>query len=158
MARIPRMVITGEQTVYHVISRTALDGFPFGDIEKDYFFKKVKQLSKIYFTEIIGICCMGNHFHLLVRMLPENEFSDADIKQRFERLYGKDRFFAEGQIPFFRAKWSSLSEFMKDVKLGFTRFYNKRYNRRGFLWGDRFKSVIVEDGATLINCLAYIDF
>ncbi|MFC1886023.1 transposase [Thermodesulfobacteriota bacterium] len=157
MARIPRMVITGEQTVYHVMSRTALDGFPFGDVEKDYFFKVVKQLSKIYFTEIIGICCMGNHFHLLVRMLSENEFSDADIKNRFEKCYGKDRFFSEGQIPFFRAKWSNLSELIKDIKLSFSRFYNKRHNRRGFFWGDRFKSVIVEKGETLINCLAYID-
>ncbi len=32
MARIPRMLNGGEKTVYHVISRTALDGFPFGDI------------------------------------------------------------------------------------------------------------------------------
>jgi len=157
MARIPRMLITGEHTVYHVISRTALDGFPFGDVEKDHFYRVVKQMSKIYFTEIIGLCCMGNHFHLLVRMLPEEEFSGADIKKRHERCYGKDRFFSEGQIPFFRAKWSNLSEFIKDVKLGFTRFYNKRHNRRGFLWGDRFKSVIVEDGQTLVNCLAYID-
>jgi predicted nuclease of restriction endonuclease-like (RecB) superfamily len=30
-------------------------------------------------------------------------------------------------------------------------------NRRGYFWGDRFKSVIMENGATLINCLAYID-
>ncbi|MFC1887121.1 transposase, partial [Thermodesulfobacteriota bacterium] len=157
MPRIARMIIDGEPSVYHVMSHTALDGFPFGDIEKDYFFKIVKGLSKIYFSEIIGICCMGNHFHLLVRMLPESDFSDIDIKQRFERLYGIDRFLANGQIPFFRAKWSSLSEFVKDVKLGFSRFYNKRHNRRGFLWGDRFKSVIVENGMTLINCLAYID-
>ncbi|CAB1066082.1 hypothetical protein D1BOALGB6SA_10881 [Olavius sp. associated proteobacterium Delta 1] len=27
----------------------------------------------------------------------------------------------------------------------------------GYFWGDRFKSVIVENGETLINCLAYID-
>jgi hypothetical protein len=26
-----------------------------------------------------------------------------------------------------------------------------------YCWGDRFKSVIVENGETLINCLAYID-
>jgi hypothetical protein len=32
-----------------------------------------------------------------------------------------------------------------------------RHNRRGYFWGDRFKSVIVENGKTLINCLAYID-
>ena len=29
--------------------------------------------------------------------------------------------------------------------------------RKGFFWGERFKSVIVENGNTLINCLAYID-
>jgi hypothetical protein len=41
--------------------------------------------------------------------------------------------------------------------MGFSRFYNRRHNRRGFFWGDRFKSVIVEKGETLINCLTYID-
>ncbi|MGD9212759.1 MAG: hypothetical protein PVI90_18390 [Desulfobacteraceae bacterium] len=41
--------------------------------------------------------------------------------------------------------------------MSFSRFYNRRHNRRGFFWGDRFKSVIVEKGETLINCLAYID-
>ena len=36
-------------------------------------------------------------------------------------------------------------------------FYNKRHHRRGTLWGERFKSVMVENSETLINCLAYID-
>ena len=45
MPRIARMVIDGEQAVYHVMSRTALDGFPFGEVEKDYFFKAVKRLG-----------------------------------------------------------------------------------------------------------------
>jgi hypothetical protein len=31
------------------------------------------------------------------------------------------------------------------------------FPRRGYFWGDRFKSVIVDKGETLINCLAYID-
>jgi hypothetical protein len=46
---------------------------------------------------------------------------------------------------------------MREIKVNFARFYNRRYNRRGYFWGDRFKSVIVENGETLINCLAYID-
>lgn len=45
----------------------------------------------------------------------------------------------------------------KSNKSGFSRYYNKRHKRKGFFWNDRFKSVIVEDGDTLINCLAYID-
>ena len=46
---------------------------------------------------------------------------------------------------------------MREIKVGFARYYNRRNNRRGYFWGDRFKSVIVENGETLINCLAYID-
>ena len=157
MPRIARMVIEGEQAVYHVMSRTALDGYPFGDVEKDHFIKVVKRLSEVYFTEILGFCFMDNHFHMLVRMRPESDFSNVDVRKRFERYYGKEKVVSDGQIPSFRARWSSLSEFVKEVKLGFTRFYNRRHNRRGFLWGDRFKSVIIEKGETLINCLAYID-
>ncbi|CAB1055781.1 hypothetical protein D1BOALGB6SA_515 [Olavius sp. associated proteobacterium Delta 1] len=44
MPRTPRMVIADETTVYHVMSRTALDGFPRGDIEKDF---KQKDLPTI---------------------------------------------------------------------------------------------------------------
>ena len=46
---------------------------------------------------------------------------------------------------------------MKELKQRFSRYYNKLHERRGYFWGDRFKSVIVENGDTLINCLAYID-
>ena len=56
-----------------------------------------------------------------------------------------------------REKWGSLSEFAKEIKQGFSRFYNKRHGRKGFFWSERFKSVIVDNGETLINCLAYID-
>jgi hypothetical protein len=54
-------------------------------------------------------------------------------------------------------KLSNLSEFVREIKVGFARYYNRGHNRRGYFWGDRFKSVIVEKGETLINCLAYID-
>ena len=77
--------------------------------------------------------------------------------KRFADFYGDERIFAEGLLPSLRQKFSSLSEFMREIKVGFARFYNRRYNRHGYFWGDRFKSVIVENGETLINCLAYID-
>jgi putative transposase len=100
---------------------------------------------------------MGNHFHILVKMFPEYQFTDEDIKKRYEAFYGDERLFAAGWIPSLRGKLSNLSEFMREIKVGFTRYYNKRHRRRGYFWGDRFKSVIVEKGETLINCLAYID-
>ena len=36
MARIPCSTLADEPAVYHVISRTAPDGFVLGDVEKDY--------------------------------------------------------------------------------------------------------------------------
>ena len=89
---------------------------------------------------------MGNHFHMLVKMFPENRFTEAEIQKRFERFYGDKRTFTRGQIPYFREKLSSLSEFIRQIKVGFGRYYNRHNNRRGYFWGDRFKSVIVDKG------------
>jgi REP element-mobilizing transposase RayT len=139
------------------MSRTALPGYPLDDIEKDFFVALTKKLGLLYFVEILGFCCMGNHFHLLVRMRPDSDFSDAGMMKRLAAFYGEDKVFGDGQLPYFRQKLSSLSEFVREIKVGFARFYNKRHGRRGYFWGDRFKSVVVEKGETLINCLAYID-
>jgi hypothetical protein len=92
-----------------------------------------------------------------VKIFPEYKFTDEDIKKRYEAFYGDERTFAAGWIPSLREKLSNLSEFVREIKVGFTRYYNKRHHRRGYFWGDRFKSVIVEKGETLINCLSYID-
>ena len=157
MARIPRILITGEPTAYHVISRTALQGYPIEDFEKDFFVDLLKRFSQLYFVEVLGFSVMSNHFHVLLRMRPESDYDDEIIRRRHQTFYGKDRVPDDGQIPFLRKKYASLSEFMREIKQRFTRFYNKRHNRRGYFWGDRFKSLVVENGETLINCLAYID-
>ena len=157
MPRTQRLIINDESTVYHVMSRTALDGFPLGDIEKDFMLDLIRRYAALYLVEILGFCLMGNHFHILVKMFPEYKFTDEQIKKRYVEFYGDDRAFADGWIPSLRVKLSSLSEFMREIKVGFARYYNRWNNRRGYFWGDRFKSVIVENGETLINCLAYID-
>lgn len=157
MPRYARMIIPEEKACYHVMSRTALDNFPFGDVEKDEFVKIIKKFSLIYFVEMLGYSILGNHFHILVRMHPDSNYSDKEIKRRFVLIYGEEAVFEEKLIPHFRKKWSNLSKFMQEIKQTFSRYYNKRKKRRGTLWGERFKSVIVENGETLINCLAYID-
>jgi putative transposase len=52
------------RTVYDVMSRTALDGFPLGDIEKDFMLGLIRKYDRLYLVEILGFCLMGNHFHL----------------------------------------------------------------------------------------------
>ena len=160
MPRIARIIVKNEPAVYHVMSRTALDGFVLGDVEKEYLVDLIKKLSMVYFTEVLGFCIMGNHFHLLVRMHQNKKYSDNEIRERFILYYGEknsNRELNSANILQLRKKWSDLSEYMKEIKQSFSRFYNRKHNRKGFFWSERFKSVIVDNGETLINCLAYID-
>jgi hypothetical protein len=90
-------------------------------------------------------------------MHPEDEVSDEEVIKRYKEYYGDDKYLAKEQVDEVRKRLCSLSAYVKDIKQGFTRYYNKKYNRRGYFWGDRFKSMIVEDGRTLVNLLAYVD-
>ncbi|CAB1078123.1 hypothetical protein JY97_16640 [Alkalispirochaeta odontotermitis] len=71
--------------------------------------------------------------------MPENEFSDEQILKRYTDFYGDERILADGLVPSLRMKLFSLSEFMREIKVNFARFYNRRHYRRGYFWGDRFK-------------------
>ncbi len=157
MPRTARLLLEDRPSVYHVMSRTALDGLPFGDVEKDMLLTLIKRYATLYFCEILGFALMGNHFHILVRMAPASSISDHDVRDHFAQCYGDNIPPSPNQINELRRKWTSLSEFMRELKQSFSRYYNKRHSRRGTLWGERFKSVLVEDGPTLLHCLAYID-
>jgi REP element-mobilizing transposase RayT len=157
MPRIARFVRSDVPTIYHVISRTALDGFPLQDTEKDYLLQLIRHFGKFYFADVLGFCIMSNHFHLVVRMHPRDHLSDDAMKKRLEAWFPKGREITPTTIAQFRERWSSLSKLVKDIKQGFTRFYNKQHNRKGYFWGDRFKSLIVQNGRSLVNLLAYVD-
>ncbi len=86
------MVVKGEDAVYHVMSRTALDGYVLGDVEKEHLLGLMKESSSVYFVEVLGFCIMGTHFHVLVRMKTSKAYSDADVKDRLAIYYeGKER-------------------------------------------------------------------
>jgi len=157
MARIARFVRSDKPTVYHVVSRTALPGLPITAQDKDYLLGLIRKLSTLYCTDILGFCIMGNHFHLVCRMYPASEVSDEEIQRRCKAYYGEDQMIAGEHLESYRERLTSLGAFIKDIKQGFTRYYNRRTGRKGFFWGERFKSLIVQDGKTLINLLAYVD-
>ncbi|AEH45256.1 hypothetical protein Thein_1390 [Thermodesulfatator indicus DSM 15286] len=160
MPRIPRLLTNNPKAAYHVISRTALPGHDvLGSEEKEHLLQLINWLSQVYFVEVYGFAIMGNHFHLLCRMLPENQFSDEEVARRIKLYYQEKRkvFIYEDMIKKWRARLSSLSRYVQDIKQRFSRWYNKRVDRKGYFWADRFKSVIIETGEALLNCLAYIE-
>jgi REP element-mobilizing transposase RayT len=167
---------------YHVMSRTAGGEMVFGDTEKEAFRRLMWRMAKFSGVEVLTYAVMGNHFHLLVKV-PER----AKFLKRFEGEGGEDRLLghlsllyskaflvslrqelarvreagreAEVQLILdaFRKRFCDLSCFVKELKERFSRWFNKHHSRRGTLWMDRFKSVLVEDGEALRTMALYID-
>jgi REP element-mobilizing transposase RayT len=145
----------------------------------------MRRLERFSGVDILTYAVMGNHFHLLVRVPEREKFLrkfkkgtradrearlfehlgllysrayldqlkaelDLMIKQRMDDLY-------ESTIERYLARLCSLEHFMKELKERFSRWFNKRHGRRGTLWQDRYKSLLVEDGEALRTIAAYID-
>jgi putative transposase len=167
---------------YHVMSRTAGGEKLFGDTEKEAFRRLMWRMAKFSGVEVLTYAVMANHFHILVKV-PER----AKFLKRFEGEGGEERMLehlallyskgyiagvkaelarvreagraeeAEAILETFRKRFCDLSCFVKELKERFSRWFNKHHGRRGTLWMERFKSVLVEDGEALRTMALYID-
>ena len=81
------------------------------------------------------------------------------IRQRLEyfRAEGAQAEAEALRESFFARMWD-VSAFMKLLKQRFTQWFNRTHRRKGTLWEERFKSVLVEGaGNALATMAAYID-
>lgn len=166
---------------YHCLSRVVDKRFVFGDEEREVFRIFMRMYENFSGCRVLSYCVMSNHFHLLLEVpaAPAGGISDAELLQRLGVLYG-DAFVRsiadeleaarteggrEGGNPErtreiharFTHRMYSLSEFMKGLLIRFTRWFNRKHSRKGTLWEERFKSVIVECGTAARTIAAYID-
>ena len=175
--RMPRPIINeDEYGNYHLISRIIDSSFYLTDEEKSTFEKTMLKLSRFSGIDILSFSVMSNHFHILVRVPPINgEIDEATLVSRYRVLYGSRKtddllkkwkdWTKKGMMEEIAAEQNALrkrmhniSPFMKEVKQSFTKYYNKLHSRKGTLWEERFKSVIVEnDELSLTATAAYID-
>jgi hypothetical protein len=122
---------------------------------------------------------MSNHFHLLVEVprrpapeqLPSDEelvslvraardsYGSADLRQDLQRFREQGAHeAAEALRERFLSRMWDISWFVRLVKQRFTQGFNKRHERTGTLWEDRFKSVLVEGAGRALSAMAaYID-
>ncbi len=166
----------GSQTgFFHCISRVVDRRFIMGDPEKETFRKILRQCEAFYGLKVFTYCIMSNHFHILVEVPEPRELTEEEVLSRVAALYpakfviGLNReleaFRDAGLLDLVRSRLASftrrmfsLSNFMKSLKQRFSSFYNRNHQRKGTLWEERFKSVIVEgEETTLMTMALYID-
>jgi putative transposase len=57
----------------------------------------------------------------------------------------------------YRKRMNDISIFIKELKGRFAQWFNRRHDRYGTLWAERFKSVLLEGGQAVAAIAAYID-
>ncbi len=160
---------------YHVMSRAIEGRSILGSAEKEKFIDIMRKMEAFCGIRILTHATMTTHFHLLIHVPARRALSDEELVQRLGILYepplvkeiaaqlADSR--KEGlheQAERIKAKYTyrmyDLSEYMKTLKQRFTQYYNKREGRKGPLWEQRFKSILVQDSQhALCTMAAYID-
>jgi REP element-mobilizing transposase RayT len=150
--------------------------FVFGDAEREAFRMFMRMQENFTGCRVLSYCVMSNHFHVLLEVppVPEGGISEGLLLKRLAGLYseafvdgvakelegarqeGDEAMVAEIHARF-TYRMHDLSEFMKTLLQRFTRWFNREHNRRGTLWEERYKSVIVESGTAARTIAAYID-
>ena len=154
----------------------------FGDVDKEAFVRVMRRLERFAGVEVLTFAVMGNHFHLLARVPDRVKFlrrfegpeGEGKLLEHLTLLYSKGSVaalrhelsdlrskgmskVAEELLERYRSRFCNLPLFVKELKERFSRWFNKHHGRRGTLWMDRYKSVLVQDGDALRTMAAYID-
>lgn len=177
--RTPRILGRRETNYYHIMSRVVNRDHIFGKAEKAFFIHTMRRLESFMGLRTLTYCVMNNHWHILIEVPSSRDLADKELLKRIEAFYPKPRakmIFQEyerakqyseesgGQklLEEWRMRHLSrigdLSSFVKELKERFSKWYNRKHNRRGTLWEERFKSVLVENSThTIATMAAYID-
>lgn len=170
--RKPRMKFENRDAVYHCISRIVGGEFLLDDVGKERFRRMMWRQARFAGVQILAYCVMNNHFHILARVPARSRLPDRVLLRRATILYErKPEWLKEalkslsqggsigaGLRSSLLARMGDVSAFMKELKLRFSKWHNKRHQRFGTLWAERFRSLLVENTERYMGLVAaYID-
>ena len=178
---IKTKVESPKPVIYHCVSRVVNREFVFGSVEKEQLRMFMRMYEVFSGNRVLSYCFMSNHIHVLLEVVPapwegltDGEFlrrlraihSEAAVAEVAGELAEACKLVAAGladesRVAAIHARFTyrmhDLSQFMKSFMQRYTQWHNGTHKRKGRLWEDRFKSVIVEDGVACRTMAAYID-
>lgn len=157
-----------DEGVYYLRSRVTDGVAGWTEGEREYLWGLVERASGFSGVEVLERVVLEREVQLLVRVDPRRrgEEEDAELVRRYRLLYGEARGFlgmdatrleqrlaegdewAENLRERLGERMHDISAFMKTLKQRFTSWYNRRHERQGVLWQNRFDSSLLqgEDG------------
>ncbi len=162
--KTPRLLVPDSMDgLYHVVSRVVDRRMVFGEEEKRRFRELLLAYAGFSGIEVVAWCLMDNHFHLLL-LVPgkaehnPRELPESEVLRRVGLIYGQpgvkeaESLMAMCQTPESRRsilerytkRMGDMGLMMKSIKQRFSSWFNRRADRSGTLWEDRYKSVIIQ--------------
>lgn len=160
---------------YHCMTRVVNRDKILGEVEKEYLRLLIRRVEGFTGVTVLTYAIMSNHLHVLLEE-PDitTDVSDEMLLERLASLYTEEemgeilerweRWEAMGNTSAlaadkarYRLRMHNISEFMGQVKHRFSCWYNRVNGRKGTLWEERFRSVLVQSGDALRIMAAYIE-
>lgn len=166
MARTNRFKVHWGVAWYHLYNHVAacLGDYPLG---KPVVARKLMAFfrfyASVYECTLAALCVMGNHYHAVARFEEFRRLSRRELMRRARLLnpgrLGEDRLGCWGEEDWarFNRRLFDVSDFMKDVQQHFSVWYNRRHDRRGHFWGERFKATVLEGPLTALGAVIYAE-
>ena len=178
------LVCLDDTPYYHVTSRCVRRAFLCGvdrhtgksyEHRRAWVEDRVRLLSSIFSIELAAYAIMSNHYHLVVRIDPEEPatWSDDEVLNRWTALFRGpllvQRYLADDPLPaveldtvrataaVYRARLGSLSWFMKCLNEPIARRANAEDGCTGHFWEARFHSQPLRSERALLTAMAYVD-
>lgn len=178
------IVCLDETPYYHVTARCVRRAFLFGvdhysgrsyEHRRDWVEQRIRVLSSIFSIDIAAYAVMSNHYHLVVRLAPDEAttWSTRDVLLRWCSLFRGPllvRRFLDGEqlsdvetstvhdtARVYRQRLQSLSWFMKCLNEPIARRANAEDGCTGHFWEARFRSEPLRADEAGIRAMAYVD-
>jgi REP element-mobilizing transposase RayT len=147
----------------------------FNDDEKERFLQIMRAAEGFCGVEIMTHSVLSNHFHIVLHVPEREDVSDGLFMSRYRSLYSRRKAnrmaarlaemreagqheAAEALKARYTYRMYDISEFLKTLKQRVTMSYNRRHGRKGTLWEERFKSLLVGNSEGALSAVsAYVD-
>jgi putative transposase len=139
---------------YHVYNRTIDKGKLFSNEGNYIFFLKKFDEYLSGFVDTYAYCLLGNHFHLLIGILPEDEIrvnlAFFENSSSGKKIGTKKKSNADKSVH--EIVSHQLQKFFQSYAMA----YNKQQNRVGTLFQTPFKRVLIDNDQYFTNMVYYI--
>jgi REP element-mobilizing transposase RayT len=164
---------------YHCMSRVVDRRFVIQEPQKEHFVSLLRECEAFSGVKVLTYCVLSNHFHVLLevprppephqpptmdkvvamlRQLTGHQAVGALEQQLASIRERKEEQEEAGLLARYHRRMWDLGAFMKLLKQRFTQWYNSQMERKGTLWEERYKSVVVEGASEALMAMgAYID-